>query len=240
MRILTYLPSIRGLWIVALMLWLLPRAGTAQCLATRTINETETVSVTTTGAATAPYSTLYILTTTTGVVVESNTTGSFTINAASDYQIYTLNYNTTDVPTNVPPTAGSNISAITGGCYNTADFTTEYLCVTVNPFACLASTTINQGDALLVGTTGNTSTAEFATYFVLVDAVSGLVVTSNTTGVFTNDVTCGNSYIILTLNYNVLDAPNPLPLNAGDQVSSIGSVTAGCYNRPLAKINNNG
>jgi len=218
------------LWVVALILWLLPRASTAQCLATRTIAEGASVTATTTGAATAPYSTLYVLTDNSGVVADQNATGNFTIATAGSYRIYVLNYDTGNVPTGVPPTAGSNISAITGGCFNSGDFASEYLCVVVNSANCIATRTICQGDALTVSTAGNNSTAGYATLFVLVDNATGLVVASNSTGDFTSSVSGGNSYTILTLNYDTANPPAPLPVNAGDDPSTIGSTTMGCYN----------
>ncbi|MCC7224746.1 MAG: hypothetical protein IT273_13535, partial [Chitinophagales bacterium] len=230
MRILTYSPHIRVLWVVALILWLLPRASTAQCLATRTIAEGASVTATTTGAATAPYSTLYVLTDNSGVVADQNATGNFTIATAGSYRIYVLNYDTGNVPTGVPPTAGSNISAITGGCFNSSDFTTEYLCVTVNSANCIATRTICQGDALTVSTAGNNGTVGYATLFILVDNATGLVVASNSTGDFTSTVSGGNSYTILTLNYDTANPPAPLPVNAGNDPSTIGSTTMGCYN----------
>ena len=231
MRILTISPLPKVLlWLLALIFWLLPRGATAQCLATRTIAEGGTVVATTTGDATAPYSTLYILTDGSGVVADNNATGSFTIATAGNYRIYILNYDTGNVPTNVPPTVGSNISAITGGCFNTADFTTEYLCVVVNSANCIATRTICAGDALSVTTTGQTTAVGYTTVYVLVDNATGLVVASNATGVFTADVTGGNAYSILTLNYDTANPPSPLPTNAGDDPSTIGTTTAGCYN----------
>jgi subtilisin-like proprotein convertase family protein len=40
----------------------------------------------------------------------------------------------------------------------------------------------------------------------------------------------GNSYYILTLTYDTNTPPAPLPTNAGDDPTTIGSTTAGCYN----------
>ena len=200
----------------------------AQCIDNRSVTEGTAISVSTTGSANAPYTNTYVLVdVNTGLVVETNTTSDFTLNTAGSYQVHVLNYDTGDAPTALPLSAGDSPSVINDGCFD-ANFTSEYVCFTVLSVACLDNSTVCRGDAVSTSTAGNN--AGYTTMFYLVDAGTGLVVATNATGDFTADVDgdTGTNYQVHVLNYNPADAPDPIP-GVGDDPSTIGSTTTGCY-----------
>ncbi|MCH2045912.1 MAG: hypothetical protein MK212_17480, partial [Saprospiraceae bacterium] len=71
---------------------------------------------------------------------------------------------------------------------------------------------------------GNTS---YTQVYVLVNSNTGIIVAQNTTGIFASVST--GTYHIHALNYDPSNAPSPLP-TVGQNVSSVGTTTAGCYN----------
>ena len=175
------------------------------------------------------YTQVYVLVdANTGLIVAENNTGSFNSVAAGTYQIHALNYNPADAPAPLPAALiGQDISlvgATTPGCFN-ADFLTDY--VTRACATCSQTRTICETDPFLVSSSG--ATPGYIQLYVLVDAATGLIVTTATNGIFTGTVSAGNSYEIYALNYNPADPPNPLP-TPGQPVTAVGSISQGCKN----------
>lgn len=201
------------------------------CIASMDVAQGTDISTTTTGQNTSTgYMTLYVLADQSGVIIATNTSGTFPtggLTTGTTYQIHIINYDSGSSPTTLPIVNG-NISDTNDGCFN-ADFATEYLCVTIINGDCLASQTICEGDPLMVTTTGDNMSANYSTVYVLVDPANNQVLASNMTGDFTNDVVGGNNYQIHILNYDTTDPPDPLPINPGDDITTIGSTTMGCY-----------
>lgn len=171
---------------------------------------------------------VYVLTDVSGIILDQNSTGTFSSISAGTYHIHALNYNPLDIPAPLPSALiGQNINLVgttSIGCFN-PDFLTDYVTKTCG--TCYQTRTICETDPLVVSTTG-----EFTPYtqlYVLVDAATGLIHDMNVSGDFTGLVTAGTSYQIYALNYDPSSAPNPLPI-IGQNVNVMGSISAGCYN----------
>ena len=220
--------------ILALAVWLsaVSHLGYTQCLDSRNVSAGDAISVSTTGDnTTAPYETLYLLCDDMGNILDQNTTGLFSIDAAAlagdEFRVHVLNVNTTDLPAGVdatPSVTATTLAAITGGCSN-ADLASEYLCFRVS--SCISTTPICVGDALVASTSG-TATSGYTTKFILVDD-AGWILAFNTTGDFTADLaTAGvGDYQIWTLNENDADPCVPAPA-VGDPAALVGT-TSGCF-----------
>lgn len=215
---------------LSLLFMLAGQQLSGQCIDTRTVDAGDAVTVSD-GAATlnAAYTTEYVLLDlATGTVAAVNATGDFTADlvAGGSYQIHILNYDPADAPAGAPVAVGAAPTDVTGGCFD-AGFTTEFVCVTVNPIVvsnCLATQTFCEGDPIQVSAGGTENTA-YTTEYALVDATTGLVIDANTTGAFTAGVD-GDSYQIHVLNYDPLDPPAGVPLAAGADPAA---VTGGCF-----------
>ena len=176
----------------------------------------------------ATYNQVYVLVDDQGVIVDQNTTGTFTAVSQGVYQVHALNYDPSHPPSPLPSglvgSAVNQVGSVQSGCYN-ADFLTD--CVTRVCGGCQQSNTICETDALAVSSSG--SNTGYTQLYVLVNAGDGIIEAVNSTGVFTGLVSQGNTYRIYALNYNSSDAPNPLP-SVGQSVNLIGTTYMGCYN----------
>ena len=220
--------------IIGILLLLVSYMGLrSQCIATDYVQAGESITVVTSGNNTS-YTTTYYLVgpAPSTTVLDMNSTGVFTVPLAAlageTYQVHILNYNPLDAPDPIPAIGEdvTTIGSIDSGCYNSTDFLTEAICFIVKE--CLDSRNLCSGDALTVLSTG-TNTA-YTTLFQMVDLATNTIVSENTDGVFTTYIATATpgSYEILTLNYNPLDPPIPLP-TVGDDPTTIGSTTMGCY-----------
>lgn len=186
-----------------------------------------TLSATSSGGN-ASYTQVYVLVDNNENIVAQNTTGTFTNINTGTYHIHALNYDPINAPSPLPsaligqPVA--NVGNITSGCFNSDFLTDRVVRICGN---CQKSSTICETDPVVATSSGNN--ASYIQLYILVDAATGLVVSTNNIGSFTGQVSSGNSYRIYALNYNPSDAPNPLPI-VGQPVSSIGSTTTGCFN----------
>jgi hypothetical protein len=197
---------------------LLPFLGTAQC------NLTASSS-----GGNATYTQVYVLVdANTGLIVAENGTGSFSAVAEGTYQIHALNYNPADAPAPLPSALiGQSINLVgstTAGCFN-ADFLTDF--ITRACSSCSISRTICESDPFVVSSSG--AMLGYTQLYVLVDAATGLIVTTATNGIFTGTVSAGNSYQVYALNFDPANPPNPLP-TPGQLVTACGSITQGCKN----------
>ena len=99
---------------------------------------------------------------------------------------------------------------------------------------CIATQTIDAGDAVVVLDGAGTLNAAYTTEYVLVDLATGLVAAVKATGDFTADVVAGGSYQIHVLNYDSADAPDPavavgalgVPVNVGPFRSALDEIAA--------------
>ena len=103
----------------------------SSCAQSSTICETDPLVVSSSGGNSS-YAQLYVLVdASTGIVLATNATGSFTglISAGNSYRVYALNYNPTDAPAPLPG-IGQPVDAVGSviqGCYN-ADYLSDYIC----------------------------------------------------------------------------------------------------------------
>jgi hypothetical protein len=176
----------------------------------------------------ATYTQVYVLVDQSGNIVDQNTTGTFNSVANGVYQIHALNYDPSNAPAPLPSgLIGSlltDVGSTTSGCYN-ADFLTDF--VTQVCSACQQNYEFCDGENVVITSSG--SMAGYTQLYVLVDVATDLIVATNASGDFTSDVSAGNSYQVYALNYNLADAPSPLP-TVGQSVLTTGSTSAGCYN----------
>lgn len=176
----------------------------------------------------AGYTQVYVLVDANGRVVDQNATGTFANVSPGVYQVHALNYDPANPPAPLPSDLVGQAVLLVGtvapGCFN-SDFLSDFVVRVCD--ACSRTTTICETDPLVVSSSGNNP--DYIQRYVLVDASTGLVLTSNATGIFTGSVTAGTSYQVYALNYNPADAPAPLP-TPGQPVTAIGTTTAGCYN----------
>ncbi|MCP4443547.1 MAG: T9SS type A sorting domain-containing protein [Aureispira sp.] len=202
------------------------------CQQSNTVCETDAVVATSSGGN-ASYTQLYVLAdATTGLVVATNGTGTFTgmVSAGNSYRIYALNYNPADAPSPLP-TVGQSVATVgstTVGCFN-SDFLTDYVCFNITNCAtsCVKESNICENDDIIASSSG--SNAGYIQVYVLTDD-AGNFIAQNMTGVFpSTSLTLGNTYHVHALNYNPANPPSPLPstLNTGDAISTI---TGGCFN----------
>ncbi len=201
----------------------------AACTQTLSVCPGESVTVNTTGNNTTDHTTEYYLVNTANDLIDAiNTTGDFTndVVAGNSYKIHILNYSTIDAPTR--PTVGSNPASISGGCYD-LNFLTEFLCVTAKTPAqcnCSETLTVCPGNPVTIATTGQNTSAGYATVYYLVNTADGLIDAYNMTGDFTANIAINNSYQIHILNYDMSNPPSAMPLGIGSDPTSI---TDGCY-----------
>lgn len=178
--------------------------------------------------ATAGYTQVYVLTDDQGIVIAQNNSGTFTAVSSGAYRVYALNYNPIDPPAPLPANLiGQPVSLVgtqTAGCFN-SDFFTDY--VNRSCASCFFTRTICANAPVLVST--SSENLAYTQLYVLVDASNGLIVSVNSSGNFTGQVSAGNSYQVYALNYNPSDPPAPLP-TTGQPLNSIGSTQNGCYN----------
>ena len=164
----------------------------------------------------------------TGNIVAQNSNGIFNAVALGNYRIHALNFDPGNTPAPLPAALiGQPLSLVgstTTGCLN-SDFFTDF--VNRSCSSCLAMRTICESDALIVSTSGEN--AAFTQVYVLVDAATGRIVATNSNGDFTGMVSEGNSYKVHALNFNPLQAPNPMP-TVGQALNEIGIISQGCYN----------
>jgi hypothetical protein len=172
------------------------------------------ISATASGHNTAAgFATHYVLTNASGVIQNSNTTGSFTApNVAGEVRIYAVNYSTSGVQPVF--TNGSNVSAISGDCVDVSDIPK---CFTVTPVS-VTCTSVISGSAISATTSGNNTGAGFITAYVLTNA-AGVIRASNSTGSFTAPAVAGE-YRIYAVNYSISGATPAL--SNGTNVSAMG------------------
>lgn len=212
-----------GRWRLLLLFLLVPFLSSAQIQ----LCAPATISATTSGYATTGYNQVYVLVNSSGTVVASSPTGTFTSVAAGNYTLHALNYQTTSVPANVNAgtntvTTGINVTAISGGCMN-SDFVADNKAYTVTNCACATTANICSTDPIIGTTTGYV--AAYTQMYFLTD-LSGNIIASNTTGNF--GVRPVGSYHVYALNYN--PANPPAPIATATNVSQIGSTDSECYN----------
>ncbi len=103
------------------------------CYEERSICESDNFTVGTMGEN-AAYQQLYVLTFTSGEIVNTSATGDFTgqISAGTSYRVYALNYDLGNPPVPLPVAGGflEGVGSTSTGCKN-SDFFTDYLCYTV-------------------------------------------------------------------------------------------------------------
>jgi len=178
--------------------------------------------------ATSGYTQVYVLTDLNGIVIAQNSTGTFPAVSSGNYRVYALNFNPIDPPAPLPANLiGQSVTLVgtqTAGCFN-ADFFTDY--INRSCASCFYTRTICANAPILVSTSAEN--LSYTQLYVLVDASNGLVVSVNSSGNFTGQVSAGNSYQIHALNYDPLNPPSPLP-SAGQPLNTIGTVSNGCYN----------
>ena len=176
----------------------------------------------------AAYAQVYVLVDQNGNIVDQNTTGTFNSVVNGVYQIHALNYDPSNAPSPLPSALiGSpltDVGSVSNGCYN-ADLLTDF--VTQVCSSCQQVYEFCDGQNVVITSSG--SSAGYTQLYVLVDAVTDIILATNATGDFTSFVSPGNSYQVYALNYNPSDPPNPLPA-VGQSVLTTGSNNSGCYN----------
>ena len=205
-------------YILIIHLLCIPFLGQAQC------NLTATSS-----GGNASYTQVYVLVdASTGLIVAENGSGTFNSVGTGTYHIHALNYNPADAPAPLPSALiGQSVSLVgstTAGCFN-ADFLTDF--VTRACSSCSISRTICESDPFVVSSSG--AMPGYTQLYVLVDAATGLIVTTVANGIFTGTVSAGNSYQGYALNFDPANPPNPLP-TPGQAVTACGSISQGCKN----------
>lgn len=164
----------------------------------------------------------------TNEILAVNSSGTFTGVNPGVYHIHALNFNPLAPPSPLPGAligmSIEQVGSIQQGCYN-ADFLSDFAVVSCG--TCTESETICENDALVVSSSGFNPT--YTQMYVLVDASSHLILSTNATGIFTGLIGAGNSYEVYALNYNPSDPPMPLPI-VGENVNSVGTIVEGCYN----------
>jgi hypothetical protein len=195
---------------------------------TRNLHAQCNLSATSSGAN-AAYTQVYVLVdAATGNIVAQNSSGSFNAVAPGNYHIHALNYDPSNAPAPLPAAligqAVSLVGSTSAGCFN-ADFLTDF--VNRSCASCTITRTICETDAFLVST--SSENAAYTQLYVLVDAATGLIVATNSSGDFTGLVSDGNSYQVHALNYDPAQVPNPLP-TVGQALNAIGTIASGCYN----------
>lgn len=186
-------------------------AGSVTCI---NVSGLASISATASGQNTGiGFTTRYIMTNASGVILNSNTSGSFTApNSAGEVRIYAVNYNTAGIQPVF--TNGINISAIGGDCVDISDIPK---CFTVTPSSVTCTNAI-AGSTISATVSGNNTSAGFITTYVLTNA-SGVIQSSNSTGSFTAPVTTGE-YRVYAVNYAISGiAPT---LTSGTNISTIG------------------
>lgn len=93
--------------------------------------------------------------------------------------------------------------------------------------SCAANDTICEGAPVIITSSGGS--AGYTQVYYLVDAITNIVLDSNSTGNFTNTVVAGNSYRVHALNFEPTDAPSPLPI-IGLPIGDFGFTHRGCFN----------
>jgi hypothetical protein len=96
-------------------------------------NTTGVITFTNTGqSTTAGYTQVYVLTDSTGKILNTNTAATFTVVTTGRYRVYAINYRTADGITGI--TVGGNISGVTGPCFDKSLplLFKVCLCVTMN------------------------------------------------------------------------------------------------------------
>jgi hypothetical protein len=174
------------------------------------------------------YSQVYILVDASGNIVAENTTGTFANVSSGSYAIHALNYDPFNAPVPLPSVLVgqplSLVGSVIAGCFN-ADLMSDF--VNRSCGSCQQSTTLCESDPVVATSSGGN--ASYTQLYVLVDAASSLVVSTNATGNFTGLVTAGSSYRVYAFNYNPTDVPSPLP-TVGQNVQQVGTTVAGCFN----------
>ena len=204
-------------YLVVLILCIAGLRSQAQC----------TLSATSSGYN-AAYVQVYVLVDQNGNIVDQNTTGTFNSVVNGVYQIHALNYDPSNAPSPLPSALiGSpltDVGSVSNGCYN-ADLLTDF--VTQVCSSCQQVYEFCDGQNVVITSSG--SSAGYTQLYVLVDAVTDIILATNATGDFTSFVSPGNSYQVFALNYNPSDPPSPLPA-VGQSVLTTGSNNSGCYN----------
>ncbi len=208
------------------------------------------VQVAAAGSTAAPNTDLFVLTDAAGTILDVNNTGLFDPTALAltndtDYNVHVLNYDATDAtttPTVLPAVGGTIAGVSTDGCSNAnagGDFATDFLCFQFVALECEATTTIcADGTATITATAQGEDTTVFLSVGTdgIVDAVLPITsaagvtpvtadITGAEAGITVDGVTSNEIYII---NYSSVDTPDPLPINVGDDVATLGTTTAGC------------
>lgn len=159
----------------------------------------------------AGFVTRYVLTNATGVILSSNTTGSFTApNVAGEVRIYAVNYSTSGVQPVF--TNGTNVSALSGDCVDVSDIPK---CFTVTPVP-VACNSVISGSAISASVSGNNTNPGFITVYLLTNA-TGVIQASNSTGSFTAPAIAGE-YRIYAINYSGISPA----LSSGTNINAIG------------------
>ncbi len=158
----------------------------------------------------------------------TNPSATFTTTSNGSFNVYAINYSLTDMPTPFP-SIGDPIANVgmDGGCFS--EFLNNF-----KPIECLC-----EGEDV---TASYNVDAGYAVTYVLADN-NGVIISSNTTGVFTtaDGLVIGQNNIH-ALHYDTANPPDPIvgsaagDLGVGDNISSVGTTSPGCFNVDFATL----
>ncbi|MFD2239660.1 hypothetical protein ACFSMX_01275, partial [Flectobacillus roseus] len=144
------------------------------------------------------YTTIFVLTDALGNIVSSNNVGSFIapiVSSLTTYQIYAINYDANAI--SLPNfSLGTQINSIGGSCVATS----QPKCFEISPPVCTSINTVTLGSNLTATISGNNTSPEYTTQFVLVDGNGKILSAPSYTPSFTP--TSVGTYKIYAINYS--------------------------------------
>lgn len=159
-----------------------------------------------------------VLADTDGTIIDimNGNSATFTTPSTGSYNVHALNYDPNNPP-NPLPTIGGTIPQVgsVSGCFNSDNFASD-----IKPIECLCN--VEPITASFNAQDG------YEIIYVLAD-VSGLILATNTTGMFSAADGLADDTFIHALHYEMANPPSPLPM-VGGNVSDVGTVTVGCFN----------
>lgn len=196
--------------IICILGMLIPAISQAQC-----VYPGSNISFAKTGQNTsAGYTTRYVLTTASGIIISvhaNSTTAIPAPNQAGTYRIYAVNYQTANAPTLAP---GINISTVTTG--------TACAALSAPLEFCVNDVCVLPGASITFTNAGNTTTSGYGTIYALVNAATGNII-QQVTSPFAAPATPG-SYNVYAISYQGT-APTLTPGN------NISTVTGTCVSK---------
>ncbi len=152
-----------------------------------------------------------------GTIVEviDGSSGTFTTPLTGSYNVHALNYDPADVPDPLPMAGDmiENVGSISG-CFND-NFAND-----IKPIECLC------GIEPLIASFN--AMPGYEIIYVLADS-TGLILATNTTGMFTAADGLADDTFIHALHYETANPPSPLP-SVGLNISDVGTAMMGCFN----------